>query len=184
MNRRAVYNGLIYCALAIAFKLYILLSGQSFTKFGFNYSIIVSIFLIVPFFFIAIWQVREKERGGVIGGRDAIRIALTVLVVGIVVVSTYNYIEFNWKTRELSVAYYKGPVFLERLKEMQARLPDKIKTEDFPKIIEEQLTSLSAFKATTGKLIPMLIIGLGGSFVAAVMLKRSVPRHGAAAARS
>lgn len=173
MNKRAIYNGLIYCVLAIAFKLYILLSGQSFTKFGFNYSIIVSILLIVPFFFIAIWQVREKEMGGLIGGREAMRIALTVLVVAIVIMSVYNYLEFALKMQDLSVEYYKGPVFLERLKEMQARLPDKIKTESFPAIIQEQLDSLSPFKATTGKLIPMLIVGLGGSFVAAVTLKKS-----------
>lgn len=173
MNRRAAYNGLIYCAIAIAFKLYILLGGYTFTKFGYNYSIIISIFLIIPFFFTAIWQVREKEMGGLIGGREAIRIALTVLAVAVVVMSIYNYIEFAWKVQDLSVAYYNSPTYLERLKEIQAQHPDKVKTADFPRIIQEQLASLSPFKATTGKLIPMLIVGLGAAFIAAVSLKRS-----------
>lgn len=173
MNKRALINGLIYCAIAIAFKLYILLGGYTFSKFGYNYSIIISIFLIIPFFFISIYQVREKEYGGIIGGREAVRIALSVLSVAVVVMSVYNYMEFAWKVQDLSVEYYNSSVYLERLKEMQDKMPDKIKTEDFPKIIQEQLASLSPFKATTGKLIPMLLVGLGGAFIAAVLMKKS-----------
>lgn len=179
MNRRAIYNGLIYCALAIAFKLYILLSGQSFTTFGFYFASIVSILPIVIFFFTAIRQVREKEMGGTIDGREAMRIALTVLVVAIVVMSIYNYIEFVWKVQELSVDYYNGPVyrkFLENMRENmtdKTRMPENLKNGNFAAIIQEQLESLSAFKATTGKLIPMLIVGLAGSFIASVTLKTS-----------
>lgn len=178
MNRRAVYNGLIYCAMAVALKLYILLGGYSFSKFGFYYSHIISVLLIIPFFFIAIWQVREKELGGQIGGRQAVRIALTVLVVGIVVMSLYNYFEFSLKLQAISADYYNSALYTERLREMQARMPGKIKTEEFPKIIQEQLASLSPFKATTGKLIPMMVVGLGAALVAAVMLKRSRPANG------
>ena len=39
--------------------------------------------------------------------------------------------------------------------------------------LEEQIRELSAFKATTGKLIPFMFIGLGGAFVTAMMMKRS-----------
>lgn len=173
MNKRALNTGLLYCAIAIIFKLIILLGGFTLSKFGFYYSNILVVFLIIPFFFIAIYQVREKDFGGIISGRDAVRMSLTVLAIGIVILSIYNYIEFIWKYKDIATRYYNSQEYIDVLKDAQAKMPDKIKTEDFPKIVQEQLSSLSAFKATTGKLIPMLLIGLGGSFVAAVTMKKS-----------
>lgn len=173
MNKRAFNTGLIYCAVAIIFKLIILLGGYTLSKFGFYYSNILVVFLVLPFFFIAIYQVREKDFGGIISGKDAVRMSLTVLAVGIVVLSIYNYIEFVWKYKDIATDYYNSQEYLNVLKDAQSKVPDKIKTEDFPKIVQEQLASLSPFKATTGKLIPMLLIGLSGSFIAAVTMKKS-----------
>ena len=143
-----------------------------FSKFGFYYSIITSVFLIVPFFFIAIYHVREKDLAGVIEGKEGLRIALTVLAIGLIGTSIYNYIEFNWKADEF-IKYYNGSEYLEILKVQQLKQPDKIKVEDFPKIIKEQIATLSAFRATTGKIIPLLFIGLTGAFAASVIMKRS-----------
>jgi len=173
MNKRALIFGLLYCLTVIVFKLVILLGGFTLTKFGFYYSNITGVFLIIPFFYFAIKQVRNKERGGIIGGREASRIAITVLAVAMIVLSLYNYMEFNWKFKDIAIQYYKGTEYLNYLKNIQSQMPDKIKTEDFPKIIEEQINSLSAFKATTGKLLPMLIIGLSGAFATSALMRRS-----------
>lgn len=172
MNKRALIIGLIYCIAVIVFKLVILLGGYALTKFGFYYSGIVSIFAIIPFFVLAIYLVREKDYAGVISGRDAVRMALTVLAVSAIVLSIYNYIEFNWKFREIAIEYYNSSDYDEVLKNMQAKMPDKIKTEDFPKIKKEQIEALSAGKATTGKLFPLVLIGLSGAFVSAMIMKR------------
>jgi hypothetical protein len=172
MNKRALVIGLIYCAVVIAFKLFILLGGYTLTRFGFYYSNIVAIFAIVPFFIIAIHQVREKDFGGVIGGKDAMRMALTVLAVAAIVLSVYNYVEFNWKYKEIATQYYNSPEYMQVLKDMQTKMPGKIKTEDFPKIIESQISSLAAGKATTGKLFPLVLIGLSGAFITAMFMKR------------
>jgi len=171
MNKKALLYGLLYCLVVIAFKLYIVLSSNMFSKFGFYYSIITGVFLILPFFFIAIYHVREKDHGGIIDTREGMRIAFTVLAVGLVGTSLYNYIEFGWKMGEY-VNYYNGSEYLNMLKEQQLKNPDKIKVEDFPKIIREQIASLSAFRATTGKIIPLLFIGLTGAFAASVIMKR------------
>lgn len=173
MNRRALIFGLLYSFSVIVFKLIILFGGYTLSKFGFYYSNIVSVFFILPFFYFAIQQVRDKDYEGNIGGREALRIALTVLAVGIVILGLYHFVEFNWKFKEIAVQYYNSEDYLKVLKNMQSRMPDKIKTEDFPKIIEEQINSLSAFKATTGKLLPMLIIGLSGAFATSALMKRS-----------
>lgn len=143
-----------------------------FSKFGFYYAIITAVFLIIPFFFIAIYHAREKDFGGFIGGRDGMRIALTVLAVALIITSIYNYIEFLWQADEF-VRYYNSKEYLAILTAQQTQYPDKIKPEDFPRIIQEQIDSLSAFRATTGKIIPLLFIGLTGAFAASVIMKRS-----------
>lgn len=172
MNKKGLLYGLLYCFVVIAFKLYIVLSGNMFSKFGFYYSIIASVFLIVPFFFIAIYQVREKDQGGFIEGKEGLRIALTVLAVGLICTSIYNYIEFNWRIDDF-ITYYNSNEYLNNLKAQQLKSPEKIKVENFPTIIKEQIASLSAFRATTGKIIPLLFIGLTGAFAASVIMKRS-----------
>jgi len=176
MNKRALIIGLIYSVVVIAFKLFILLGDYTLTKFGFYYSNIVAIFLIIPFFMLAIYLVREKDFGGIISGKDAIRMALTVLAVAAVILTVYNYIEFNWKFKEIATQYYNSSEYLTVLRDMQSKMPDKIKTEDFPKIIQEQIAALSAGKATTGKLFPLVLIGLSGAFICSVFMKRSVSR--------
>lgn len=172
MNKRALIVGLIYCLVVIVFKLIILLGGFTLTRFGFYYSNIVGVFMIIPFFVIAIQQVRDKDFGGIISGKDAFRMALTVLAVAAVVLSLYNYIEFNWKFREIAVQYYNSDAYLQILKDWQVKQPDKIKIDNFGKIIDEQIGALSASKAMTGKLFPLILIGLSGAFITAMIMKR------------
>lgn len=172
MNKKALLYGLLYCLVVIAFKLSVILSGNLFSKFGFYYSIITCVFLIIPIFFIAIYHVRKKDYGGFISGKEALRIALTVLAVGLVGTYIYNYIEFSWQLNEYA-NWYNGPEYLEQLTEQQKLHPDKLKAEDFPKIIKDQISSLSPFKAATGRIVPLLFIGLSGAFAASVLMKRA-----------
>jgi hypothetical protein len=173
MNRRALNFALAYSLLVIIYKLAIVLGGYTSTKFGFYYSNILSVIFIIPFYYVCIKMVRDKDYGGVISGREAIRIAFTILGVSMIIISLYNYIEFNWKIKDVSIEYYHSKEYLDVLTQQQLKYPDKLKTEDFPRIIEEQIRDASAFKATTGKIITMMFIGLGGAFVTAVFLKRS-----------
>jgi hypothetical protein len=172
MNKRALFAGLVYSLVAIIFKLTILLGGFTLTKFGFYYSNIVSVFLMIPFLFIAIYLVREKDRGGFITTKEAFRIALTVVALGALIISVYNYLAFNWKFKEIAEEYYNGKDFLARLTEQQIKNPDKLKVTDFPAIIKDQIAALSASKDVTAKLFPLVFIGLTGSFLTAIMMKK------------
>lgn len=173
MNKKALLFGLLYTISVIVFKLIILLGGYTLTKFGFYYSNITAVLLMLPFFVVAVYLVREKDYGGIISGKEAMRVCMTILAVSIVLISVYNYIEFNWKFREIAVTYYNSNDYLELLKTQQSKYPDKLKTEDFPKIISGQIAELSAFKSTTGKLLPMLFIGLSTAFITSVLLKKN-----------
>lgn len=173
MNKRAMFFGLLYAAVVIVYKLVIFLGGYAFSKFGFYYSNLLSNLLMIPFFFICIQQVRNKENDGFIAGREAIRLAFTVLAVSMIFISAYNYFEIgSEKFKSLAAEYYNGEEYRNILLAQQPNYPEKLKTENFPAIIKEQITGLSPFKGATFKLIPMLIFGLGGGFMASIALRR------------
>ena len=174
MNRRALIHGLVYAVVVILFKLYILLGGYSFSSFGFYFANITAAALIIPFYYSAVRNVRDKENGGVIAGREAMRIALTVFAVGALLISVYHYAEFELKGKELAVEYYRSEQFLQFLKKQQ-----RIKPEQYQSIINEQIVSAdsAAFKATTGKLFSFLIIGGSAAFITAALMKRRTARR-------
>ena len=167
MKNRALLLGIAYSILVIIFKLIIVLGGYGLTKFGFLFSHIVTVLAIFPFVFIAIKLTRD-DREGIISGKDALKAGLRMLVVAAIITSVYNYIEFEWKWKALSVEYYNGPAFLEILKSKA-----KFTVDEYPKIILEAIASLSAFKATTGKLFILFFFGVTASFISAVFLRKS-----------
>ena len=143
MNKRALFFGLAYSATIIAYKLILLYGNYSFTKFGFYYANVVGILAIVPFFILCVQQVRDKEYGGFIGGREAIRLAFTVLSVSIIVISAYNYFEVgSEKFRTEAEKYYRGSEYLELLTTQQKLIPEKLKVEDIVNVAKKYLVKI------------------------------------------
>ena len=169
MNKKALIYGLAYSIVVIAFKLVILLGDYYSTKFGFYFAHITTVFLIIPFYIIGIKNIRDRDNFGIIAGKEAMRIALTIFAVSAIIISVYHYIEFEWKGKQLAIEYYRSEQFMAFLKSNV-----KIKAEDYQKIIAEQiqLSETSAFKATTGKLFSFMLIGLTSAFICAIFLKR------------
>lgn len=170
MNKKALTIAFIYTILVIVYKLIIWQGGYTFTNFGFKYSHIISVLSIIPFLIIAIRWVRDKEQGGIISGRDAMRMALIVVGISAIVLSVYNYFEFKF-SMDSYVDYYKSEQYMSYL------IKDpKAKELGYDKIIEFQISQLSPFKATTGKLFPFLLLSLSASFICAVFLKKNPAR--------
>lgn len=170
MNRKGLYFGLAYSAAVIIFKLIILLGGYSLTRFGFFYSNVIGVFMIIPFYYLAIKLVRDKENGGIIAGKEAVRIALTIFVVAAILVSIYNYFEYEMAGKQLAIEYYNSQQFLDFLKTQP-----KIEPSRYPAIIAEQIqaSEVSAFKATTGKLFSFMLLGLSSAFITSLIMKKS-----------
>lgn len=168
MNKHALIFGTAYALLVVAIKLAVLLGGYSLTRFGFYYAHITSVFLIIPFYIFAVLRQRRLN-GGTIGGREGLRVALSVFAVGALLTSVYNYVEFEQSGKQLAIDYYNSQQFLDFLKSQS-----KIKAADYSKIIAEQIQNadVSAFKATTGRLFSLMLIGLSGAFIVAATLKR------------
>jgi hypothetical protein len=169
MNRRALYYALAYSVFVIVFKLYIVLGDNSLNSFGFHWSQAFVMFMIVPFYLLAIKAVRDKEQGGFIAGREALRIALTVFAVSAIIISVYNYIEFRTWGRHLAEQYYNSDEYLGFLKRQ-----NKVKADQYPKIINDQIVAAQngAFVSTSVKLFGFLLVGVPGALFAALVMKR------------
>jgi hypothetical protein len=174
MNRKGLYYGLAYCALAIAFKLYIVLGGFSLSHFGWHYSNVIAVFAIIPFYMLAIRSVRDKDMGGLITGREALRIALTVFATGAIVMSLYNYLEFEFSGKALAIEYYNGPDFMNFLTKQP-----KINPADYDRIIAEQIkgAETASFKATTGKLFSYMLIGLSSAVIVSLLMRKKISQQ-------
>jgi uncharacterized membrane protein YhaH (DUF805 family) len=170
MNKKALLYALGYCLLLILFRIAILLGGYSLTKFGYYYSTITGVFLIIPFYYLAIKDVRDRDYGGIIAGKEAMRIALTIFAVSAIITSVYHYFEYKYHGAALAEQYYNSEQFLDFLK---TRTPTK--PENYQKVIDEQIRDSkdAAFKATTAKLFSFMLIGLGGAFITSILMKRS-----------
>lgn len=173
-QNKPLFFGLLASAIIILFKLFIVLGGFAITTFGFNWSPIVSVFMIIPFIGLTIKSVRTQN-GGFIEGRVALKKALQMAVITIIVVSAYNYIEFEWKWRAFSEEYYNSDKYLAFLKRQNG-----LKAEDYPKIIKEQIEyvkQLSAFRFTTIKIVPYFLFSVSSAFMFAVFMKRTPNHH-------
>jgi len=168
MNKRVLYSSIIYCAIVIIYKLIIVLGGYQLTKFGFYFSHILSVFFIIPFIIITMKQVRDKDMGGKISGRNAMAVGMTVAAIAMLVLSFYTYIEFEWKLKDLSQQYYHSKDYIEFL----GKNP-KLKPEAYPQLIEDNIKNLSAFKSITAKLFSFLFVTLSTAFISALFIKRN-----------
>lgn len=172
MKKAPLVYALIYSALVIAFKLAIILGGFALTNFGFNWSHVISVWLIIPFCWLTIRSVRQQN-GGYIGGKRALQASLQMCFIAIAIVSAYNYIEFEWKWKDLAGLYYHGDAYLHFLEKNKS-----IKPGDYPKIIDSMVASfreMSPFKHITVKLIAYLFFGVSSSFIFAMFMKKNPP---------
>lgn len=167
MNKKALLVAFIYSTLVIAYKVIIWQGGYTFTDFGFKYSHIVSVLAIIPFLIISIKWVRDSENNGIISGRDAMRMAATVVAVSAIVLTVYNYFEFKYSI-DAFAEYYRSDKYMAFLEK-----DPRAKGIGYQKIIDSQIAELSPFKAATGKLFPFILLSLSAAFISAVFMKKN-----------
>jgi len=173
MNKRAIYFALAYSIFVIIFKLIIIFGGFGLTNFGFKYSHIISVFLIIPFIAAAIFMEREKTMGGFIRGREGLKIGVTVVMISSIILALYGYFEFEYYLRDLSKEYYSSPEFYQKYLDFYKANP-KAKQETFEKVVELNVSGLDTFRFITVRLISFVLIGFACAFLCAVFLKKTV----------
>ena len=168
-KNRALQFGIAYALLVIIYKVAIVISGTALSKFNFYFANILCVLAVIPFIYLTVKYTR-RDNGGYIGGKEALKTGFLMAVIAAVILSVYNYFEFEWVWRDLSAEYYHSndfKLFLEKNKQ--------IKPEEYPAKIEAAIHELSAFRAMTGKLATLMFIGLGTSFMCSVLMKRNKP---------
>lgn len=171
MHKRALIFGLVYSLLVICFKLFLQIGHYYATTFGFVFSHITSVLFIVPFIIVLLITVKKKEFDGNIGGREAMRIGLTMVAVAAIFITAYNYFEISRYGKEMAEAYYNGDRFKLFLIK---KVPDITKhaaiiSENIRMATEEN----TPFIASTVKLLPLLFIGGSAAFLTSVFIKRA-----------
>lgn len=167
-KNRALQFAIAYSLLVIVYKVAVILSGQALNKFNFYFSNILSVLAIIPFIFLTVKYARQ-DKGGYIGGKEALKTGFLMAVISAILLSIYNYAEFEWVWRDLSIEYYHSNEYKAFLETTQKQ----IKPEDYPATINAAISELSAFRAITGKLATLMFFGIGTSFMCAVFLKRN-----------
>ncbi|MFL5751945.1 MAG: DUF4199 domain-containing protein, partial [Bacteroidia bacterium] len=144
-------------------------SGNQVSSIG-MYSHLLSLLLLTPFCFILIKLTRDNQ-GGIIGGKEALRVALRFVFVSAIFLSVFNYIFFEAAMGEFMVNYIRsiGP---GKMKEDMLKAKKAITDAEIQKQIELAVSQLSAFKDTTFKLLSIIAFGLFSSFISAVFLRR------------
>ncbi|MDZ4663559.1 MAG: DUF4199 domain-containing protein [Bacteroidota bacterium] len=166
MSKKALLLAAIYSAIVIIVKLFIWQGGHTFDP-AYRWAHSFTILGIIPFIIFGVKWVRDTDKGGFIGGKQAGRVGLQIAMFSILILFVYNYIEFK-NSIELYKAYYHGPEFLTYLeKDPQA------KKVGYDKAIEMMISELSPFKASTMKMFSLLVISFPCAFLCAVFMKKS-----------
>ncbi len=174
MNKTGIKYAIAYALFVIIVKLVIIFGGFAITDFGFKYSHIITVFLIIPFILMAIKHERDKVMGGYIRGREGMKIGITVVMISAIILSIYSYIEFQVWWEDFSKAYYSSEKFYQAYENFYKTHPN-LKKETFEKVVELNLNSMSAFQFMTVRLITFVLIGIACSFLCGVMLRKRLP---------
>lgn len=160
MNRWAFYSGIGFAVVVVVFKLYVLLNGMYFSNWGFKFANLSAVFcftLWIPLTLLLINRVHYHKQ---MPGREVFKAGLGIVAVSLIGISLYHYLEVQSdEFKQQAKRYYNSAEYREVLKHQQALHPQNFKTQDFPKIIAQQVEGVSPFRAMTGRMIPFLLYG-------------------------
>lgn len=170
IKKKPAQFAFIYSILVIAFKLFVFYSGLQMTKLG-MYSHILSLLIMLPFVFVLIFLLR-KEIGGEISGKLALKEALVFVSLAAIILSVFNFVFFENELNDYIVNYIQteGP---KSIQEQAKKIGKPVTTAEIDKMINGEITNLSAFKDTTSKLFSIIAFGIFSSFVTSIFLKKS-----------
>lgn len=166
MSKKALILAVIYSVIVIAIKLFIWKGGHTFNP-AYRWVHGFTVVGIIPFMIAAVKWVKDGENGGFIGGKQAGQVGLQVTMIAVIILFAYNYIEFK-SNIPLYEAYYRGPEFFASIENNP-----EAKKIGYDKVIESMITGLSPFKATTMKMLALLIISFPCAFLSAAFMKKS-----------
>ena len=131
----------------------------------------LSLLAFFPFVFIFLLQLRNKDNGGIISGRDAMKQALKMVLLSTLLLTIFQIVFFELDFKDYKINHIRniGP---EIIKQEITNGQLKAKVEDIPKILENDIKQVSLFAEITATLFKTIFYGLFSSFISAMILKR------------
>ena len=137
-----------------------------------NLIYIFSLLGMLPFALMAIKSFRDKENGGIITGKEALKAGLRFVVTSAIILSLFQALFFMLDFKEYKINYMKsvGP---EAIKKEIASGKIKAEESEIPKILNNDIEQVTLFAEITGTLFKTIAYGLFCSFIGAVVFKRT-----------
>jgi hypothetical protein len=168
MNKRLIFFSLLYVLFTTS-SICISFYGGYIKQLNLVYFLTLLSFF--PFVFIYLLQIRNKEYGGTISGKDAMKQALKMVMLSTLLLTIFQVVFFELDFKEYKINHIKsiGP---DILKKEITKGQLKAKVEDIPKILENDIKQVSLFAEVTATLFKTIFYGLFSSFISAIILKR------------
>jgi hypothetical protein len=168
MNKRLILFSSLYIIFTIA-AICISFYGGYIKQLNLIYFLTLLSFL--PFVFVFLLQLRNKENGGVISGRYAMKQALKMVLLSTFLLTLFQIVFFEMDFRDYKINHIRaiGP---DIIKQEISKGQLKAKVEDIPKILENDIKQVTLFAEITATLFKTIFYGLFSSFISAMILKR------------
>ena len=168
MNKRLILFSSLYTVFTIV-AICISFYGGYIKQLNLIYFLTLLSFL--PFVFVFLLQLRNKDNGGIISGRDAMKQALKMVLLTTFLLTLFQIVFFEMDFRDYKINHIRaiGP---EIIKQEISKGQLKAKVEDIPKILENDMKQVTLFAEITATLFKTIFYGLFSSFISAMILKR------------
>jgi hypothetical protein len=168
MNKRLILFSSLYIIFTIA-AICISFYGGYIKQLNLIYFLTLLSFL--PFVFVFLLQLRNKDNGGIISGRDAMKQALKMVLLSTFLLTLFQIVFFEMDFRDYKINHIRaiGP---DIIKQEISKGQLKAKVEDIPKILENDIKQVTLFAEITATLFKTIFYGLFSSFISAMILKR------------
>jgi predicted secreted protein len=168
MNKRLILFSSLYTVFTIV-AICISFYGGYIKQLNLIYFLTLLSFL--PFVFVFLLQLRNKDNGGIISGRDAMKQALKMVLLTTFLLTLFQIVFFEMDFRDYKINHIRaiGP---EIIKQEISKGQLKAKVEDIPKILENDIKQVTLFAEITATLFKTIFYGLFSSFISAMILKR------------
>lgn len=168
MNRRLIIYSLIYSLLVIA-TICISFYGGYIKLLNVVY--FLTLVCMFPFVLAYLWQLRNNEGGGFIGGRVAVKEGLKFVMLSTVILCSFQAAFYTKDFKDYKVNHIRsiGP---DVIKQEITKGQLKAKVEDIPKIIENDVKQVTMFAEVTAVLFKNIFYGAFCCFISAMIVKR------------
>ena len=168
MNKRLILFSSLYIIFTIA-AICISFYGGYIKQLNLIYFLTLLSFL--PFVFVFLLQLRNKDNGGIISGRDAMKQALKMVMLSTFLLTLFQIVFFELDFKDYKINHIRsiGP---DIIKQEISKGQLKAKVEDIPKILENDIKQVTLFAEITATLFKTIFYGLFSSFISAMILKR------------